>query len=575
MNSIKKGFSIGQTIIISMILIVGISLSTVTVSEFITFSNTTNDLVENTSREINKQIILNYENYIDSIIETGNYIQIQTVEYGIENNNTELGEIYSQAADIQKDVVSIVLLSISGDLVVKSGNKTLSTDDLTKRDWYTNALNDDSIYHFSSHHIQDVFQDSTEEVITMTKLVDYYVDGNKYRGVLVVDLNIVNLVKLSETTNLGEEGHIIILNNDDTLIYSSSDACVDSECESIQFVKEIIIGGQKVEINDLSMYANVNTLKNTRWRIATFYNVEIIDSTRNNTLLVGGLILIITLSVTGFVTTIISNRISSPITKLKNHMQLIQKGNLYKKIEIEGQREIVVLANSFNIMIEEIRELIDTVFYEQKEKRKSEFIALQTQINPHFLYNTLDSIVYLSENNMNEKVVEMVVALSKFFRISISRGKNIILLSEELEHAKNYLLIQKIRYHDKFTFEFEIDEDVKAYKTVKLILQPLIENAIYHGINTEYNQGKIIIRAYKKEDYLILEVEDDGYGITDPKIQELYDRMKNSDKLKSVGLRNVYQRLKLYYGENTNFEIDSELDIKTIMRILIPIERAR
>jgi two-component system sensor histidine kinase YesM len=575
MNSIKKGFSIGQTIIISMILIVGISLSTVTVSEFITFSNTTNDLVENTSREINKQIILNYENYIDSIIETGNYIQIQTVEYGIENNNTELGEIYSQAADIQKDVVSIVLLSISGDLVVKSGNKTLSTDDLTKRDWYTNALNDDSIYHFSSHHIQDVFQDSTEEVITMTKLVDYYVDGNKYRGVLVVDLNIVNLVKLSETTNLGEEGHIIILNNDDTLIYSSSDACVDSECESIQFVKEIIIGGQKVEINDLSMYANVNTLKNTRWRIATFYNVEIIDSTRNNTLLVGGLILIITLIVTGTVTTIISNRISSPITKLKNHMQLIQKGNLYKKIEIEGQREIVVLANSFNIMIEEIRELIDTVFYEQKEKRKSEFIALQTQINPHFLYNTLDSIVYLSENNMNEKVVEMVVALSKFFRISISRGKNIILLSEELEHAKNYLLIQKIRYHDKFTFEFEIDEDVKAYKTVKLILQPLIENAIYHGINTEYNQGKIIIRAYKKEDYLILEVEDDGYGITDPKIQELYDRMKNSDKLKSVGLRNVYQRLKLYYGENTNFEIDSELDIKTIMRILIPIERAR
>jgi len=575
MSSIKKGFSIGQTIIISMILIVGISLSTVTVSEFITFSNTTNDLVENTSREINKQIILNYENYIDSIIETGNYIQIQTVEYGIENNNDELNKIYSQAADIQGDVVSIVLLSISGDLIVKSGNKSLSTDDLTKRDWYLNALNDDSIYHFSSHHIQDVFQDSTEEVITMTKLVDYYVAGEKYRGVLVVDLNIVNLVKLSETTNLGEEGHIIILNNDDALIYSSSDACLDSECESIQFIKEIIIGGQKVEVNSLSMYANVNTLKNTRWRIATFYNVEIIDSTRNNTLLVGGLILIITLIVTGTVTTIISNRISSPITKLKNHMQLIQKGNLYKKIEIEGQREIVVLANSFNIMIEEIRELIDTVLYEQKEKRKSEFIALQTQINPHFLYNTLDSIVYLSENNMNEKVVEMVVALSKFFRISISRGKNIILLSEELEHARNYLLIQQIRYHDKFTFEFKIDEDVKNYKTVKLILQPLIENAIYHGINTEYNQGKIIIRAYAKNKHLILEVEDDGYGITDLKIQELYDRMKNVEKSKSVGLRNIYQRLKLYYGEDTQFEIDSELDVKTIMRILIPIERAR
>jgi two-component system sensor histidine kinase YesM len=216
---------------------------------------------------------------------------------------------------------------------------------------------------------------------------------------------------------------------------------------------------------------------------------------------------------------------------------------------------------------------MDTILVEQKEKRKTEFIALQTQINPHFLYNTLDSIVYLSENHMNDEVVEMVVALSKFFRISISRGKNIILLSEELEHARNYLLIQQIRYNKKFTFEFDIDEKVKNYKVVKLILQPLIENAIYHGINTEYNEGKIQIRAFEKNHKLHLEIEDDGYGITPEKIEELKVGFKDQSKAKSVGVRNVYQRLQLYYGAESEFIIESELDVKTIIRLIIPIEK--
>ena len=167
----------------------------------------------------------------------------------------------------------------------------------------------------------------------------------------------------------------------------------------------------------------------------------------------------------------------------------------------------------------------------------------------------------------------MVIALSKFFRISISRGKNIILLSEELEHARNYLLIQKIRYHNKFEFEFDIEESVKECKVVKLILQPLIENCINHGINTEYGEGLITIRAYGKDEKLYLEVEDNGYGITDEKRDELYLGFKDKSKAKSVGLSNVYQRLKLYYGQESEFIIDTELDVKTIIRLVIPMER--
>jgi len=307
--------------------------------------------------------------------------------------------------------------------------------------------------------------------------------------------------------------------------------------------------------------------------MATFINIDIIDQTMKNNLVIIGFILVSILVVTLISSTYISRRISLPITKLKNHMQIIEKGDYYQKIEISGQKEVIVLAHSFNSMIEEIKSLMETVIIEQKEKRKTEFRALQNQINPHFLYNTLDSIVYLSENKMNDKVVKMVVALSRFFRISISRGKNIILLKEELEHAKNYLLIQQIRYDDKFNYEFIIDDDVLECSVVKLSLQPLIENAIYHGINTENDSGKVIIRAFKEDDKLILEVEDDGYGIPDEKIEEMYNSIKFDSDNKSVGLRNVYQRLKIYHGDEVEFIIDSELDEKTTIRLEIPLKR--
>jgi two-component system sensor histidine kinase YesM len=252
-------------------------------------------------------------------------------------------------------------------------------------------------------------------------------------------------------------------------------------------------------------------------------------------------------------------------------LEIQENGVSYSPLKVEGQKEIIILSNAFNNMITEIRSLMERILREQKEKRKTEFIALQTQINPHFLYNTLDSIIYLSEKNLNEQVVEMIVALSKYFRISISKGKSIITVKEELEHARNYLLIQKIRYSSKFDYSFIIDENVNDVKAVKLILQPLIENAIYHGISSD-DDGIIIIRAYQKEDLMVFEVENNGYGLTDSQIEGIYENMKSEINNTSIGLKNVYQRIKLYYGEMADLEIISELDEKTIIKLTYPLK---
>lgn len=570
-----NNLSIAQNIIFFTIIIVLVSLVTVTLTESLSFTSSTTQIIEDSSKEINKQVIMNYENYIDSVIDTANYIQQETTEYGLRNQNYLLDEIYASAVDIEKDIETILLLNISGEVVVSSTTQAISSKDFTTTTWYINALTENTIYHFSSPHRQDTIRDSREQVITVTKRVDYYVHGQKQSGILVVDINTDSFISLSDQTNLGDGGHIVILNSDSSLVFSNKTGCYDITCDSSVIVREIIIGGEFVEVDETYMYANVNTLSNTRWRIGTFINVEVINQTQRTTIITSSIIFIVTMVVTIGLSIMLSRRISKPVYTLQHHMKHVEKGDFRKQIEIKGQKEIVDLGHSFNKMQEEIGLLMDTVLREQKQKRETELTALQTQINPHFLYNTLDSIVYLSENEKNEAVQEMVVALSRFFRISISKGKTIITLKEELEHAKNYLLIQKIRYNEKFDFTFEVEDGIDDLKMLKLVLQPLIENAIYHGISTEYDSGHIFIRAFTKEDKLVLEVEDDGYGINDDKIAEMYENMKTLDKPTSVGLRNVYQRLQIYYGEETDFIIESELDEKTVIRLLIPIERAK
>lgn len=568
-KSRKNAMTIQRSILYPSILIVVISILIASLTAYFNFRDSTGEIVQDSSKEINKQIILNFENYIDSVIDTANYIQQKTIEYGLQNQTNELDDIYQQAAEVQTDIESIVLLDRDGDVVINSSNIPISILDLTSRSWYLDAQDIPAIYHFSSPHIQDIYDNSNVSVITVTKQIEYYDNGNKNNGVLVLDINISNIITLTETTNLGDGGHIVILNDDDSLIYTNNDLCDDGVCPSIELAKDLF-GGEEVTIEGQSMYANVNTLSSTRWRMATFINTEIVRQTSNQTLLVLGLMTLSTIAITILVSYIVSNRISSPINRLKTHMQAIEQGDFYDQITIEGQKEVQVLAHSFNSMIEEIKRLLDRVVEEQRSKRRTEFVALQNQINPHFLYNTLDSIVYLSEHNMNDKVAQMVIALSRFFRISISRGENIIRLEEELEHARNYLLIQQIRYHEKFTFEFDIEDGLQDVQVVKLSLQPLIENAIYHGINTEYGEGKIIIRAYRNNNCLVLEVEDNGYGMEQDTIEELYQRITVETSGKSVGMRNVYQRLKLYYGEDVRFEILSELDESTTIRISIP-----
>ncbi|MFH1693309.1 MAG: sensor histidine kinase [Bacillota bacterium] len=565
-----KNLSISNALFIMTIFIVGLIMLT---SSFITYNmifRRTNEMIESTSKEINKQVILNYENYLSSVINTSNALQKYILEYTKDNELDALQDTFVTTKNIEKNILTVALFDEQGQLISASSSDQVAPNIIDK-DWYIQAIDNVDIHHFSSPHSEDVFN-TDNEVFSISKCVQYYnTTGESQNGVLLINIDTSEFKNLGLMTNLGEQGHIVIMNQSNELIYSSKTECNSSNCESVEVVNLIILGGELFTIDDLSMYVSVNTIKYTRWRIATFINVNAISDTKGEILLTmvmifGGTLIAIALSSAAF-----SHRITSPMNKLEKHIKDIEGGNFDSRIHVEGQKEVVILAEAFNAMSDHVKELMEKVLVEQNEKRKTQFIALQNQINPHFLYNTLDSIVWLSENHRNKDVEKAIIELSKFFRMSISSEKNVVLLKDEIEHVSSYLSIQQIRYHNAFIFDFEIDPKVVNYHVLKLSLQPLVENAILHGIRPDEEFTKISIKAYEKDGFICIEVINEGYGMTTDRISEIHQVIRGEKESSSMGIKNVYQRLKLYYGASADLYIQSQLDESTTVTMKMPI----
>jgi two-component system sensor histidine kinase YesM len=240
-------------------------------------------------------------------------------------------------------------------------------------------------------------------------------------------------------------------------------------------------------------------------------------------------------------------------------------------IYIGGFMEVEHLGKTLRSTVAQIRQLMDDIMVEQEEKRKSELDALQSQINPHFLYNTLDSIVWMIEGERYDDAVYMITQLASLFRISLSHGKTIICIEDELKHAQNYMNIQKIRYKNIFQFDFDIEPDILKCCTVKLVIQPLLENAIYYGVESMDGEGEIKVKGYRKEEDIFIEVSDNGLGMPQDVVDELLKENNRFHKKGSgVGLINVHKRIRLRFGATYGLEIESRPDEGTMIRIHFP-----
>lgn len=281
---------------------------------------------------------------------------------------------------------------------------------------------------------------------------------------------------------------------------------------------------------------------------------------------IGIVLLFVAISVSFF----ISNLATKRIRILSGAMQDVRQGNLETSISLNGNDELSDLAEDFNVMVVDIKKLMHKVYQQQKEERQRELQVLQSQINPHFLYNTLDTLQWKALEHGAHELSDLIVSLSSFFRISLSKGKEFITLEKELEHVKNYLVIQQFRYRDILEYNIDCDTELFKCSLPKILIQPLVENAIYHGIKPKLGNGAIRISVFEEDDILKIVVKDDGVGMNKEKLNQIKNNLDKHYTGNNYGLYNVSRRIFLNFGEDYGLDIDSEKNAGTTVTVRLP-----
>lgn len=325
-------------------------------------------------------------------------------------------------------------------------------------------------------------------------------------------------------------------------------------------------------INDQKKQLLRKPLPIHHWSIIGIVSPNPMDT--NNTLAIIFLICLVVLIIvlTYYVSKRIARTITTPIHHMLHQMKAVESGHLDVHAKVYYNDEMGALTKGFNTMTKHLTKSMKTVVQEQQQLRKYEFKALQSQINPHFLYNTLDSVVWLARMQQYKDIIDVVTSMTRLFRISLSRGKHIITIEEEIDHVTSYLMIQKYRYRTHFDYDIRVSEDIYQYKTLKLLLQPLVENAIYHGIKLKRDGGHIAIEGYASQDQIIFKVSDTGLGMTKETLHAIHQSFEtNTDSgVTMYGIKNVHDRIKLYFGDNYSLTYESELGKGTTAIVTLP-----
>lgn len=540
------------------------------------YGNATEEMVRKDSRQLIDQVEINLNNYLRSMMRISDamyYNVIKKVDLGQDNISQELNLLYESNKD---NLVSVACFNEEGNLLGAAPVGTLKKNvDLGSQKWFTSAENQMENLHFSELHVENIFENSSGRyywVVSLSRGVELTNRGRMSGGILLVDMDFSGIRQLFTKVNSQGLGYVYLINSDGDIIYHPKQNLIFSSMmkENNKTASQYDDGVYDETFQGEDRTVIVKTVGYTGWKIVSVTPKKIFYKNANRTRIVAGIMLLLSIFLMIFANQFVAVRVARPMKKLEDSLKGIGVDK-EPEIYIGGPPEIQHLGKTILSMVEQLRKLTDDIVKEQEEKRKSELDALQSQINPHFLYNTLDSIMWMVESEQYEDAVAMVQALGKLFRISLSRGKNIITVGEELQHARSYLDIQKYRYKNKFISYFEIEEDIEKYKTIKLILQPLIENAIYYGMEYMDGDGEIYIRAYTRENDLYFEVEDNGLGMREEQVAGLLtEEPKVRSKGSGIGLRNVHQRIQLYFGETYGLQIESEPDEGTIIRIHLP-----
>jgi two-component system, sensor histidine kinase YesM len=480
--------------------------------------------------------------------------------------------------DLQGEIVGACpelagcLVLTDGDELVSADYSRLSRDALTDEPWYRQARERPGTLVLAPRPYGRNLRGSSgvvaDDVVSVAKAIQR-ADG-RVGGLILIDLRLSVVEAVFQDTSFGQSGFLFIVDPQGQLVYAPPNRVVYripvasfSSANPIRIVRQAGVDYQV--ISRLSAY--------TGWRAFGVFSLA--ESRRAAGILRWYSIAIgvVTMLASAVAALFITRSIARPILALERLMKKAERGDLAVRFAEERSDEIGKLGHGFNAMIATMQGLIDQVYVEQKLKREMELRILQEQIKPHFLYNTLDTIQWMAQENGADELVKVVVALTNLFRIGLSRGQELIPLAQELKHVESYLYIQKARYLDKFEYAVEGDPELSGCHVVRLILQPLVENAIYHGIKERRGAGRLSIQAERSGGCLLLRVTDDGVGMGAEKMEELNRLLGSDDRdgAEGFGVHNVNARIRLAYGKNYGLSFRAAPGGGTVAEIRHPV----
>ena len=538
------------------------------------------DTLRKENQAVINQINLSVDSYLRTIMRLSD-----SLYYGVVKNadfQTEgdiVGSEMMLLYDNNKDFVSnIALLSQNGELLSAVPAARLNTDlDVTEEKWFQDTLEHSENLHFSMPHVQYIFDNSGNQyrwVITLSRAVEVTNGTSTSQGVLLIDMTYESLRYMLDNISLGEQGYLYLLGSGGELIYHPRMQLIDAGLaeENIEQARGYRDGDYQEVYQGKKRDIIVKTVGYTGWKIIGVIPKQglSLDNLKIKLLMV--FMVAFFLFLLAVINAYISARITAPIQELEKSVNALEEGELNAEVYMGGSYEIRHLGRSISDMAKRIQTLMEDIVREHESKRKSEFDTLQSQINPHFLYNTLDIIVWMIENEQKQEAVKIVTALARFFRISLSKGRSIIPVRDELEHVRNYLMIQQKRFKNKFVYRIEAEPEALPMASLKLMLQPLVENAIYHGMEFMDGDGEIFIRVWQEGEKLLFIIRDNGLGMTKERAEGLLtgETHAASGKGSGIGVKNVNERIRLYFGEGYGLSIFSEPDEGTTVQISLP-----
>ena len=569
-----------QSIILSVLMT--LSLVTVTVMGFLLYHRfklaSDKSAVANTEMTVESTIDRLNSSLLDlrQISDAANYNIVQEYDISSQEFTRQFSMLYETNVD---KIQSLALYGYDGMLIESEPVATVKDNvKVADQKWYQDARSEIENIHFSTPHVQNLFDDGTfryHRVVSLSRSVDINDGSTSGSGVLLVDMKYSVLEDMLERINETSSGiYYYLCSRDGEIIYHPRWTEINRGLfkEKNNKVASYEDGIYEMKTDGQKENIVVGSVAYTGWKLIGVVPESVQETSINKfryyiitTILI---LVMMLLQVNRF----ISRKISRPIRELDESVKAYEAGAM-PDIYIGGSAEIRHLGYSVQKSYEQIEALMKEIIQQQTERRKSELDALQSQINPHFLYNTLESITWMIEAQRNKEAVVMISELAKLLRVSLSRGKTIISIGDELQHGRSYMNIQRVRYKERFKVEFLIDEEIKNYCIVKLVIQPLLENAIYYGVGNmdEDDDGQILIRGEKKGEDIYISIEDNGMGMPeDIRGNILTDNSKVPKHGSGVGVINVHSRISLMFGPEYGLEVYSELDEGTKVVIHIP-----